>query len=322
MTDADFPLLLQRAAQALTPPSPQETPPDYYLHFGAEYTLRELFDQPPEFIPWTDLLPELPPDPNLDGAQPAFLVGRCQDVPVLAATGNRRVAEGFGHRMALFPTALAASLGIRNHLFLDTAVSLSPDFKTGKWGMLTDFISDFSFSPLEGLHGLLPTPCPNLSDALNQIQNAEVLNALAEYGDPPRLCTYHGLPGFQLPTAAEANRTRRDGGDFLGHDLVLHLILAHAWGCRVSALALAGIQLLPGTRSHFQREDMLETSRLCSRQLTQGLRRAIREMADAARGYGENLLPETDADELLRDSIRRSATRSSPLKAFLRPREG
>ncbi len=320
MTDAPFVSQLQGAAQALGSRFPQGAPPHFYLHFGAEYALGELFDQPPEAIPWTDLLPDFPSDPNLDGAIPTFLAGLCLGVPVLASVGNRRVAEGFGHFPALFPTALAAYLGIPNHIFLDTAASLSPEFKIGKWGMLTDFVSDFSFSPLEGLHGLLPTVCPNLSDALSQIQNAEVLNALAEYGDPPRLCTYHGTPGFQLPTAAEANRIRRDGGDFLGHDLVLHLILAHAWGCRVSALALAGIQLLPGTRSLFRREDMLETSRLCSRQLTQGLRRAIRELDEAARGYGENFLPETDADELLRESIRRSATRSSPLKAFLRPK--
>ena len=66
---------------------------------------------------------------------------------------------------------------------------------------------------------------------------------------------------------------------------------------------------------------MLETGRLCSPQLQRGLRKAIREMADAAQGYKVNLLPDADADELLRESIRQSATRSSPLKAFLKRRD-
>ena len=44
-------------------------------------------------------------------------------------------------------------------------------------------------------------------------------------------------------------------------------------------------------------------------------------MADAAQGYKVNLLPDADADELLRESIRQSATRSSPLKAFLKRRD-
>lgn len=322
LPDEPFEQWLAQAAGRLAQRLPtQATTPGFYLHFGADYPLPGLFDSPPNTIPLDDLLPGLPQGPNLDGTPPALLAGLCHGVPVLAAIGNRRVAEGHGHRIPLFPTALAAFMGIRNHLFLDTAVSLSPDFKIGKWGMLTDFACDFSFSPLEGLHHLLPTPFPDLSQTLDQAQNAEVINALAEFGDPPRLCTYHGIPGFHLPTPAEANRARRDGGDFLGHDLVLHLILAHAWGCRVSALALAGLQLLPGSQIRSCREEMLETGRLCSPQLQRGLRKAIREMADAAQGYKVNLLPDADADELLRESIRQSATRSSPLKAFLKRRD-
>ncbi len=289
----------------------------FYVHCGADYGMAGLFDEAPREF----LLSELSGEDgglNLDGEEPRLLLGVVHGVPVAVASGVRRVAEGRGHLPALFPTALAARWGVRNHLFLDTAASLSPEFKAGKWGILSDFVSHFAFSPLEGLQGLLAHPWPDLSEALDQVQNSELVNALAEFGDPPRFCTVHGVPGFQLPTEAEAQRIRADGGDFLCHDLVLHVALSHAFGCRVSALVLAGVQLLPGRRSRFCREDLLETGKFCSKALRQGLRKAVREMADAVDGYGENVLPETDADELLRESIRRSATRSSPLKAFLK----
>ncbi len=297
-----------------------EAVPMFYVHCGADYGMVGLFDDLPREYSISGLSGE-EGGLNLDGEEPRLLLGSVQGVPVMVSVGVRRVAEGRGHLPALFPTALAARWGVRNHLFLDSAASLSPEFKAGKWGILADFASHFAFSPLEGLQGLLAHPWPDLSEALDQVQNSELVNALAEFGEPPRFCVVHGVPGFQLPTEAEAQRIRADGGDFLCHDLVLHVALSHALGCRVSSLVLAGVQLLPGRRTRFTREDLLETGKFCAKALRQGLRKAIREMADAADGYGENVLPEADADELLRESIRRSATRSSPLKAFLKRSE-
>ena len=292
--------------------------PHYYLHFAGQYDLKGLFDETPETIPLAQLSSEVTPTSNLDGLEPSLLLGNCNGVSILAATGIRQTAEGLGMLEALFPTALAARAGVQNHIFLDTAVSLQSDWKAGQWGMLSDFINGYAFSPLDGLQGMLRHSFPNLSEVFSQVQNSEIINALAASGDAPKLCTYYGMPGLQLPTAAEARMIRECGADFLGHDLVLHIILSYALGCRVSALTLAGMQILPGVMHHGTQKELSETALFCSRQLCQGLRNAIRSLYDAAEGYVENLLPEADADELIRASIQRSATRSSPLKAFLR----
>lgn len=318
-----FRKVLAQAEEVLKDRLPEWRTPSFFLHFGAKYEMRGLFDDTPTEFPLHCLSDDLADRPNLDGETACLQYGLCDGVPILAAIGTRRLAEGDGLLSVLFPTALAATIGVKNHIFLDTALSLTPEIKAGKWGMLTDFVNGFAFSPLDGLQELMATTFPNLTETLDQVQNSEVINAIAEFGDAPILCTYHGLPGFHLPTPAEANRIRENGSDFLGHDMVLHLILSHAMGCRVSALVLAGAQILPSARPRITREDMLETGVFCSKQLRQGLRKAIREMEDAADGYAENLLPDTDADELIHASIKSSATRSSPLKSFLRPpREG
>ncbi|MCQ2402292.1 MAG: hypothetical protein MJ202_01010 [Lentisphaeria bacterium] len=306
------------AAEALKTSLRGRQAPAYYLHFAGQYLLPGLFDDTPETIPLAQLSSEASSMPNLDGQEPAVLLGCCDKVPVMVATGIRRTVEGCGMLEALFPTVLAEQVGVRNHIFLDTAISLQSEWKAGQWGMLSDFINGYAVSPLEGLQGMLEHSFPNLSEVFSQVQNSEIINALAAVGDAPKLCTYYGVPGFHLPSMAEARMIREQGADFLGHDLVLHVILSYAMGCRVSALALAGGQILPGMSPHFTRQELTETEHFCSRQLCQGLRTAIRSLHDSAEGYVENVLPDADADELIRASIQRSATRSSPLKAFLR----
>lgn len=318
LDSSSFKNSIEAAAEALQKRLHPWQKPSFYLHFGARYALNGFFDETPQTIPLAELSECLSDRSNLDGDSVVLQYGFCDGVPVLAATGTRRLAEGDGVHATLFPTALATSLGIGNHIFLDTAISLDPDVKTGKWGVLTDFVNGFAFSPLDGLQEMLASAFPNFYETLDQVQNSEVINAMAEFGEAPILCTYHGLHGFHLPTSTEIDRIRRDGAKFLGHDLVLHVILSHAMGCRVSALVLAGAQILPGSAPRFDRNEILETSEFCSTQLRLGLRKALREMENAANGYAESILPEADADELIRQSIQKSATRSSPLKCFLR----
>ena len=318
LDSSSFKNSVEKAADALKERIPAWKTPSFYLHFGTRYAIQGLFDDAPETVPLAALSDCLPERANLDGDSVVLQYGFCNGVAVLAATGTRHVAEGDGLHAALFPTALASTLGIKNHIFLDTAVSLTTDIKTGKWGVLTDFVNGFAFSPLDGLQDFIADAFPNFFETFDQIQNSEVLNAMADFGDAPILCSYHGHPDFNLPTPGETDRIRNDGAKFLGHDLVLHLILSHAMGRRVSALVLAGAQALPGTAPRLNRNDMLETSEFCSTQMRQGLRKALREMENSANGYAENILPESDADELIRLSIQKCATRSSPLKTFLR----
>lgn len=314
---SSFKNLIEEAAETLKARISVWKTPGFFLHFGAKYAMQGLFDDEPTTIHLAELSDNLTARENLDGEAVTLQYGLCDGVPILAAIGTRRLAEGYGLHAVLFPTALAAYLGVRNHIFIDTAISLDPDVKIGKWCVLTDFVNGFAFSPLDGLQEMLATSYPNFYESLDQVQNSEVINAMAEFGETPILCTYHGLPGFHLPTLSETDRMRRDGAKFLGHDMVLHLILSHAMGCRVSALVLAGAQILPGACPRFTRAEMIETGEFCSKQLRQGLRKAIREMENSVAGYTVNVLPDTDADELICANIQKSATRSSPLKKFL-----
>ena len=303
--------------------------PLYFLWFDGGFDFAGLFDDEPQ---QRELLahPALPNQPNADNETPRLLYGHCHGIPLLVHDGGWRTADGHGVLPVLFPTAVASAAGAPNALFFDCALSLNPDLKTGHWAMLTDFINGFALSPLEGLHHCLARPFPNLCEALSQFQNSEIINALGAIGEMPLLCTYLGRPGFHVTSPAEATLARAQGADLLGHDLVLQLIFGTAMAFRISSMVLAGAQFLPGTdASRLQRNDFLETAQFRSGQLMRTLRQALAELehrldddshdanspSDVSKGHSDGL---PDADELLYQSIRRSATRTSPLSAYLK----
>lgn len=303
--------------------------PQYFLRVDGGFVLQGLFDEPPQC---RELLnhPALPLRPNADEEPPQLLFGRCHGVPVLVHSGGWHTVDGHGILPGLFPTAVAHKAGARNALFIDCALSLNPDLKSGRWAMLTDFINGFAISPIEGLHRHLEKPFPNLAETLSQFQNSEIINALAVVGETPMLCTYLGRPGFHLATPAEAALARNQGADLLGHDLVLQLIFANAMAFRTSSLVLAGAQLLPGGDAiRLAWKDFHETASFCSQQLVRTLRRSIAELEnrpieDRSSLKSTGLLDASDSeaandpDELIYQNIRRSATRTSPLSAFLK----
>lgn len=318
----DFQKMLSEARRRLEAILPQT--PAFYLHLGGHFTAaaEALFDNEPHAIPLRDLCPALPTTATQDGVEPALLHGTCRGVSVLVLRGERRLAEGVPAWTALFPTALAAFAAIESHIFVDTGLSLHADLKAGHWAMLTDFINGYGFSPIDGLHHLAPQPFADMAQVFSQHQNSELLNGLAQFGDSPMLCTGMGIPGFHVCTPAEAKRHQADGADIVSHELVLHLMLAAAFGCRLSAMVLAAAQLLPARPTGaLTRQDILATAEFCTPQLLAGLKAAIADLhAVQQEGLAENTLPDADADHIIHQNIRKAAAegRSSPLKAFLR----
>ena len=272
----DLPDLCRQAAEALPTLFPEWQKPDFLIQFGPGFQPTRLFDEPPQAVPLSRL-PGMPAEPTPAALHPELSLGLCRGRTVLALAGHRHLAEAYGTAPCFLPVAAAALQGCRRHILVGTAIGLRPDLKTGGWTLLTDFINWHHVSPLDGLAALLPDPFPDMTDALSQPLNSEIVNSLSEVGVTPRLITYLAHPGFHACTRAEADFIRMTGVDAVGHDLAMEIITAHALGCQVSALALLTGQLLPGMPTRFDRRDMLETCSFCSAQLLRGLRLAIAE---------------------------------------------
>lgn len=250
--------------------------PAFFIQCGSGFSYEGLFDEAPESVSLA-VVPDMPETCTPDGNDPRLLLGSIGGISVLALEGHRHVYEGLGVLPCILPLCVAYLLGARNMLFIDSGLSLNMDLKPGKWLMLTDFINGHGISPLAGNQDMLECAFPDMTNALSQHLNSELMNSLAGVGISPMLGIYTSHPGSGFCTVAEAGYARNAGADMIGHDLTVEICMAHAMGCKVSALALAALPAPDYYSKPVRRQDMLDACAFCSYGLMRGLRNGIRE---------------------------------------------
>jgi len=300
---------VQQAAKLLPAHFPNWQPPQFFLQFGSGFDLETLFDTPASSLPMQEL-PGMPCQPTPDREHPELHYGAICGIPALATRGHRHLYEGLGLYPCLLPLCAAWKLGAQRHLLIDSGLSLRQEIKAGAWTLLVDYINGHPFSPLDGNHDLLESSFPDMTGALSQEQNSELVNAMSEVGLSPRHSIFMARPGSQLCTVAEAEVARSNGADLIGHDLVMEIIMAHALGCKVSALVLAAAMAPDYRGKPLNRQNLLDNCRFCSKDIIRGLRKAMPELiADAAPPVR---LPDADADEILHQDFKRPTGRTTP----------
>ncbi len=300
---------VQQAAKLLPTRFPNWQPPQFFLQFGSGFDLETLFDAPASSLPMQEL-PGMPCQPTPDREHPVLQYGAICGIPVLAARGHRHLYEGLGLYPCLLPLCTARKLGAQRHLFIGSGLSLRQEIKAGTWTLLVDYINGHSLSPLDGNHDLLESSFPDMTGTFSQEQNSELVNAMSEVGLSPRHSVFMARPGSQFCSVAEAEVARSNGADLIGHDLVMEIIMAHALGCKVSALVLAAAMAPDYRGKPLRRQDLLDNCRFCSRDINRGLRKAMPELiADAAPPIR---LPDAEADDILHQDFKRPTGRTTP----------
>jgi len=253
--------------------------PAFYVQCGSGFEPERLFDAPPQTMELRSL-PEMPEHQTPDQEHPLLLFGTVKGVHVLATNGHRHLYEGCGTLPCILPLCIANRLGVNAMVFIDGGLSLNNEIKPGTWMLLTDFINTHGCSPLDGNHEILPNAFPDMTNALSQHLNSELVNALSSVGITPRLGVYMSRPGSQFCTVSEANTARAAGADLIGHDLAMEIIMAHALGCQVSAFALATLMAPDYYSRKLTREAFLDACHYCSIDMMRGLRTGIREFLE------------------------------------------
>ncbi|MBQ7650622.1 MAG: hypothetical protein IJS15_06660 [Victivallales bacterium] len=254
--------------------------PRFFVQCGSGFEPERLFDSTPQSIEMRSL-PGMLEHKTPDQEHPQLLYGTAKEVPILATKGHRHLYEGCGTLPCILPLCVAHRLGANAMVFIDGGLSLNNEIKPGTWMLLTDFINTHGCSPLDGNHDLLPDAFPDMTNALSQHLNSELVNALSSVGVTPRLGVYMSRPGSQFCTVSEANTARVSGADLIGHDLVMEIIMGHALGCQVSAFALSTLMAPDYYSRKLTREAMLDACHYCSIDMMRGLRTGIREFVTA-----------------------------------------
>ena len=250
--------------------------PRIYLQCSSAMNPEAVFDEAPQSVPLNEL-PGMPCHEIPDGGHPQLLYGKVNGFAILATNGHRHLFEGAGITPCVLPLCTARALGAEAVVLVGAGLSLKGDIKPGTWMLLTDFINGHHCSPLDGNQSMLPEPFPDMTFALSQRLNSELVNALATVGVSPKLGVYMSRPGSQFCTVSEADAARASGADILGHDLVMEIIMGHALGMDVAAFALAALSA-PGVYSRpLSRKEYLENCQFCVKNLLRGLRTGIKD---------------------------------------------
>ena len=252
--------------------------PALFLQWGAGFTWNGLFDDEPRQMPLADL-PGMPAGKNPDGEEPILLYGTVCGQSVLLLHGHRHLYENLGIVPCVLPLCAARKAGAKRVLLVEGALSLNRDIRLGSWAILTDFINGHAISPLDGHHAMLHDPFPDMSCALSQELNSDMVNAFVPTGMAVKLAIYHSRPGSQFCTPSEAAFLRQSGADLTGHDLVMEIIMGHALGCQVSACVLAAATEPVPYLQTITRASWRETCAFCSTQLVRGLRAYFQQTA-------------------------------------------
>lgn len=266
----------KEAAQLLPQLFSQWEAPRAYLQCSSAMNPEKVFDDAPQAVPLNEL-PGMPHHEIPDGGHPQLLFGKVNGHAILATNGHRHIYEGMGTTPCVLPLCVARSLGAEAVILVGAGLSLKGDIKPGTWMLLTDFINGHHCSPLDGNHSMLKEPFPDMTFALSQRLNSELVNALATVGVSPKLGVYMSRPGSQFCTVAEADAARAGGADILGHDLVMEIIMGHALGMDVAAFALAALNAPNVYSRPLSRKDYLDNCQFCIRDLLRGLRTGIKD---------------------------------------------
>lgn len=274
MTDRSLKVLTSECVSLLPQIFDRWEAPRIFLQCGSGFSTDALFDEPPQSAELNSL-PGMPHLMTPDKSHPMLLFGHVNGMPVLATHGHRHLYEGYGILPCILPVCVASAAGCGVVILIDSGLSLMKDIKVGSWMLLTDFINGHNCSPLDGNHNMLDNAFPDMTNALSQHLNSELMNALDSIGICPKLGVFMSRPGSQFCTVSEANFARLCGADIVGHDLVMEIITAHALGCKVSAFALAALNAPTYYSNPLSRADLVETCQFCSRDIMRGIRKGI-----------------------------------------------
>lgn len=264
----------RRAAAALPSCFPGWQAPRAFVQLGAGFEPAGLFDAELGSVALTEL-GLASARPSAAGAPLRLLLGTVGATQLLVGHGHRYAYEGDGLAETLLPVVAAALAGVRDIVLIESGCTLREDLTLGTWMAATDYINAAGACPVDGFLEVLAEPFLDMTEALSQSLNAQIINAAAQVGIGPRLGVYQATAGPQFETPAEAAAARRNGADMLGHGIVSETVLAALLGCRVSALVLAAEPAAAYHGRRLRRANVVEAARFCSPAMMRALRLAF-----------------------------------------------
>lgn len=217
---------------------------------------------------------------TVEGHAGRLVIGKANDVPLVAMQGRFHYYEGYSFEEVVFPIRVFKFLGARTVVLTNAAGGINVEFDKGALMVISDHLNLMGASPLHGPHDQrFGARFPDMTEVYARELQEMVVEEAQQMGLTMRRGIYAALSGPSYETPAEIRMLRTMGADAVGMSTVPEAIVARQMGMRVVGISCitnlaAGIIDQPIDHS-----EVIETGEQVREQFTQLLRRVIPRLA-------------------------------------------
>jgi purine-nucleoside phosphorylase len=205
-----------------------------------------------------------------------LVVGKIDQVPLLAMQGRVHFYEGYSLEQVTFPIRVFKLLGVKTLILTNASGGVNVQFTQGALMVLSDHLNLIGDNPLRGPNDVRFGPrFPDMSTVYSPDLQEIVIEEARSLGVEVRRGVYAALAGPSYETPAEIHLMRNLGADAVGMSTVPEAIVARHMGIDVLGISCitnmaAGIGDEP-----INHEDVMATGDRVKETFTQLLRKVV-----------------------------------------------
>ncbi len=187
-------------------------------------------------IPYKEI-PNFPVS-TVTGHAGELIIGKLQNVAIIAMNGRSHYYEGYSLQEATFPIRVFKLLGINELILTNAAGGINTEYKPGDFMIINDHLSFFAESVLRGKNMDEFGPrFPDMSEVYKKDKIAKLEEIIKKYTGRPNVGVYAYMKGPTYETPAEIRALRTLGADAVGMSTVPEAIVANHCGIEVAAIS-------------------------------------------------------------------------------------
>ncbi len=206
----------------------------------------------------------------------SLVIGKVEQVPVLAMQGRVHFYEGYSLEEVTFPIRTFKLLGIKTLILTNAAGGIDVQLNQGALMVISDHLNLMGVNPLRGPNDERFGPrFPDMSEVYSRELQELVVDEARDLGVTIRRGIYAGLAGPSYETPAEIHMLRAFGADAVGMSTVPEAIVARHMDMNVLGISCI-TNMAAGISEHpINHEEVMETGQRVRETFTQLLRRVI-----------------------------------------------
>ncbi|HSS21358.1 MAG TPA: purine-nucleoside phosphorylase [Pyrinomonadaceae bacterium] len=205
-----------------------------------------------------------------------LVIGKVDDVPVLAMQGRVHYYEGYTLEEVTFPVRTFKLLGIDTLILTNAAGGIDVQLSQGSLMIISDHLNLMGVSPLRGRNEDRFGPrFPDMTEVYARELQEIAADEARALGISARRGIYAALAGPNYETPAEIHLLRGLGADAVGMSTVPEAIVARHMGMKVLGLSCITNMAAGISENPINHEEVMETGQKVRESFTLLLRRLI-----------------------------------------------